>query len=77
MIRLLKAISLLWPIEGTTSTGGWLETIWHQDAPYNRFCPLNTCLNERCRVGCVATAIAQIINFHKSLGNLFFNSSDK
>ena len=31
-----------WPPEGTTSTGGWLETTWGQDEPYNAFCPLDS-----------------------------------
>ena len=26
-----------WPPEGTTATGGWLETNWGQSAPYNAF----------------------------------------
>lgn len=30
-----------WPAAGTTSTGGWLETNWHQSSPYNDKCPLD------------------------------------
>ena len=40
-----------------------IETLWGQSAPYNNLCPL---YNEtgHCKVGCVATAMAQIINYH-------------
>ena len=65
-----------WPPEGTTSTGGWVETAWHQHHPYNYFCPLDPETYERCKVGCVATAMAQIINYHKDIGNLSFNYHD-
>lgn len=68
-----------WPEEGTTSTGGWLETTWHQYSPYNNYCPLdpNSTPMERSVVGCVATAMAQIVNYHKNIGDLAFSSQDK
>jgi len=65
-----------WPPEGTTSTGGWVETAWHQLSPYNDFCPLDPDTGDRCVVGCVATAMAQIINYHKYIGNASFNYHD-
>lgn len=40
-----------------------LTTNWDQDEPYNNNCP--TYEGERCYTGCVATAIAQIMNYHK------------
>jgi hypothetical protein len=55
-----------WPKENTTSTGGWLETMWDQDSPYNAFCPLDPVDANRSYVGCVATAMAQIVNYHKT-----------
>ena len=54
-----------WPKENTTSTGGWLETTWDQSEPYNEFCPLDPVDANRSYVGCVATAMAQVINYHK------------
>ena len=54
-----------WPQEDTTSTGGWLETAWDQAPPYNDFCPLDPIDANRCYVGCVATAMAQIVNYHQ------------
>ncbi len=61
----------------TASTGGYyydnyaswsaispmVTTRWNQDAPFNNMCP--TYGGQRCVTGCVATAMAQIINYHK------------
>lgn len=41
-----------------------LSTKWSQHAPYNDLCP--SWEGEKCPTGCVATAIAQIINYHQS-----------
>ena len=46
-----------------------LKTKQHQSAPYNDFCPYwipsdGTVSNVRCKVGCVATALAQIMISH-------------
>jgi Peptidase C10 family len=38
-----------------------MESAWHQEAPYNNFCPID--MTENCKVGCVATATAQIMNY--------------
>ena len=53
-----------------TETGGWVETTWKQSAPCNDFCPMDTSVDKRSMVGCVALALAQIVNFHKYLGLL-------
>ena len=63
-----------WPSEGTTSTGGWLETTWNQDSPYNNFCPLDN--GKRSVAGCPAVAMAQILNYHKTTNGVSFNDSD-
>lgn len=64
-----------WPQEGTTSTGGWLETTWDQDAPYNAFCPLDPVDGIRSYVGCVATALAQVVNYHQKC-DVYFDRAD-
>ena len=64
-----------WPPQNTTPTGGWLQTTWHQELPYNDFCPLDPIDGLRSYVGCVATAIAQIANYHGQC-NLSFDDSD-
>ena len=65
-----------WPEEGTTSTGGWLESTWVQDSPYNDFCPLDPVDANRTYVGCVATAMAQVINYHRQC-NVSFDEDDE
>ena len=37
---------------------------WNQTAPYNRYCPLDT-NGLRCVTGCVATAMAQVMYYHR------------
>ena len=42
-----------------------VTTKWYQEKPYNNMCPaFNASAN--CLTGCVATATAQILNYHKS-----------
>ncbi len=64
-----------WPQESTTSTDGWLETTWDQEPPYNDFCPLDPVDANRCYVGCVATAMAQVVNYHQQ-SNVHFDEDD-
>ena len=40
-----------------------LTTTWHQTYPYNANCPLED--GERCVTGCVATAMAQVMYYHR------------
>jgi hypothetical protein len=65
-----------WPAEGSTSTGGWIETTWDQSYPYNMFCPIDPDTGSRCVVGCVATAMAMIIHYHEYVGDVYFNFFD-
>jgi len=65
-----------WPPEGTTSTGGWVETTWHQNSPYNDFCPLDEGTGERSVAGCPAVTMAQILNYHATTNNVTFDDSD-
>ena len=64
-----------WPAEDVTLTGGWLETTWHQDAPFNAFCPLDPVDGLRSYVGCVATAMAQVVHYHRQC-NVTFDDWD-
>ncbi|MCX6663508.1 MAG: C10 family peptidase [Euryarchaeota archaeon] len=65
-----------WPAEGTTSTGGWVETLWTQEAPYNNFCPLDKANGGRSIAGCPSLAMAMILDYHKTTNNVMFNDSD-
>lgn len=40
-----------------------IETLWDQGTPYNDWCPLLS--GSKTYTGCVATAMAQIVNWHK------------
>lgn len=42
-----------------------VTTAWDQSAPYNQKCPVDTRNNQRSATGCVATALAQLMNYHK------------
>lgn len=50
-------------IASTTTIGPLLSTTWGQNEPYNKNCPIRN--GKRCVTGCVATAMAQIMNYHK------------
>jgi len=65
-----------WPPEGSTSTGGWLETNWTQSPPYNNFCPMDPVTNQRSVAGCPATAMAQIVNYYETINNTVFTNDD-
>lgn len=65
-----------WPPEGTTSTQGWLATNWTQSAPYNAMCPMDLNAGSRSVVGCPATAMAQILNFHKKIHHTRLDDGD-
>lgn len=47
-----------------------VTTYWNQSAPYNNLCPYDSNYHDRTVVGCVATAMAQIMRFwnHPSCG---------
>lgn len=48
-----------------------LTTRWAQDTPYNKLCPLTSSFwsQTASQTGCVATAMAQILNYHKYPAN--------
>lgn len=46
------------------SVAPMLKTTWGQNAPYNLQCPLAPGKNVRCKTGCVATAMAQVMKFY-------------
>lgn len=64
-----------WPPEGSTSTDGWVETTWNQSGVYQHFCPMDNS-GERSVVGCTATAMSMIMDFHKWIGDPTFSDSD-
>ncbi len=65
-----------WPPEGTTSTGGWLETKWTQTGTYNKYCPMDTVTDTRSIAGCPAVAMGMIVDYYKTLNSTVFSDVD-
>lgn len=65
-----------WPPRGSTSTGGWVETTWSQDAPYNDLCPMDAQEGKRSVAGCPAIAMGHILHYHQTINGARFNDSD-
>jgi hypothetical protein len=64
-----------WPAPGSTLTDGWVETQWNQSGVYSQMCPLDNS-GARSVVGCVATAMAMIMDYHEYIGNPVFTDAD-
>jgi len=64
-----------WPEQETTPTGGWVEMQWHQTGVFNDFCPLDNS-GQRSVVGCVATAMAMIMDYYQYVGVEMFTDAD-
>ncbi len=47
-----------------TEVGPLVTTRWDQETPYNNMCPTYSG-STKCLTGCVATAMAQVLNYHK------------
>ena len=60
-----------WP---SGDDGGWIKTTWDQGPPYNNLCPMDG--SSKSIVGCVATAMAQIVNFHQYPRSISFGAED-
>lgn len=68
-LKLARATKAAKPIEEAPA-GPLLTTVRHQEAPYNAHCPYyvyddGTQSASRCVVGCVATALEQILTYHR------------
>ncbi len=57
-----------------TTWGPWVKTAWHQSSPYWNYCPKDG--GSRAVVGCVATAMGQVINYHRYPKSVSFGSGD-
>lgn len=65
------------PDTSMIKSGGFLETYWNQDFPYNQLCPkdpLNN--NSYSYAGCPAVAMGQIINYLRTTQGTRFSDSD-
>ena len=59
-----------------TQYGPYLDTTWDQGSPYNTSCPKDPVTGNTSAVGCVATAMAQIVNYHEYPSSVIFTSVD-
>ena len=69
----LHSISYLFD---TDTYGPFIDTKWNQGDPYNIFCPIDPVTTARCPIGCVVTAMGQIVNFWEWPRSIAFNDSD-
>ena len=53
------------PVKRATPVGPLMTTRWDQGAPYNNMCPTYSDGAARAVTGCIATATAQIMNYHQ------------
>ncbi len=62
-----------------------LKSKWGQYEPYNLFCPIDQATGDRCVTGCVATAMAQMMYYHRAnsvkhtileIPSYFYNTPD-
>jgi len=53
------------PVKRSTAVAPMVTTRWNQEAPYNNLCPTYSGGAVRAVTGCVATAMAQIMNYHE------------
>ncbi len=65
-----------WPPDGSTSTGGWVESRWNQIGYYAQFCPMDLVNNSRSLAGCPALVMSQIVCYHQTFNGTTLNDSD-
>ena len=56
--------------------GPYLDTQWNQGDPYNIFCPIDPGTGGLCPIGCVVTAMGQVVNFYEWPTHIAFGDSD-
>ena len=68
MRLLITLIAACWLLQATAQSerkeiAPLLQTTWGQGSPYNLLCPVKS--GQHCQTGCVATAMAQIMYYHR------------
>jgi len=56
--------------------GPLISTTWGQSSPYNNYCPIDPTTDARSVTGCVATSMAQIVNYYAYPSAVTFSASD-
>lgn len=49
----------------TRAVSPLIKTTWGQGTNFNNYCPIDPKTKDRCITGCVATAMSQVMNYHK------------
>jgi len=73
---LARSENLMRTMTTTTIFGPYIDTEWNQGDPYNIFCPIDPETMERCPIGCVVTAMGQIVNYWEWPPSITFDTSD-
>ena len=60
-----QSAQLYAPADDREAIAPLITTHWDQDKPYNELCPTDPTTKQRCYTGCVATAMAQVMNYYK------------
>ena len=55
--------------KGGNAVSPLVTTRWDQDPYYNNLCPYSYIYGQRTVTGCVATAMAQVVNFYQTTGS--------
>ncbi len=63
-------------METMTTFGPLTDTEWSQSSPYFNSCPVDPQVGTNCVTGCVATALAQLINYWEYPPSVTFDSWD-
>ncbi len=59
-----------------TVYGPLIATHWHQNPPYNDYCPTDPGTGHTCVVGCVGTAMGQLFNYYQWPASVTFTDDD-
>ncbi|MCD6501591.1 C10 family peptidase [bacterium] len=70
------APSLFDEYTSATVFGPYIDTQWNQGDPYNMFCPIDPETGARCPIGCVVTAMGQIVNYWEWPPSITFDTTD-
>jgi Peptidase C10 family/FlgD Ig-like domain/Spi protease inhibitor len=66
----------VYPPEGYSDTGGWVDLEWDQGYPWNMYCPMDNVNGGRSISGCVATSLSMILAYHEYIGAANFTNGD-
>ena len=66
-----------WPAKGSRIYDGWIQTAWHQQSPFNQYCPIDPLSGQRTLAGCVPVAIGQLLPYFGIFSPSILAESDR